>query len=315
MTLDSVENVELLRICTLVKMIELEKNRNNPEFTYNNELRSLYSNLFETLKNYNIKDVNIILNQLAQFSDFSEHIFNDTPQSIAEKYLGVAEDVLTDEQFNKVKHMFSSYITHPNNNKSTNSSDRTILAYLKQLQTLFKSGYSKKLSASQFKEFSRNFRDLSMCIGECKLEQAFNRNNQTISDMQISYDASDVSKPLYKIDLDLLDRSSKRSHTQLVEKASTSGFISTYPQNLCYSYLEANKYSQSSDELLTEEIIARKMSIFRDCSKNLEAMANCQLNILNNSIKVSVQMSTEPSKELPHQEAVPASVPSREELI
>ena len=132
----------------------------------------------------------------------------------------------------------------------------------------------------------------------CKLQQALDETEQSIMDMHISYEKLENSKSMYKIRLTLLDTASQTSYKTLTEKATTSGFISTYVQNLCYSYLEAKKYSLAEETLLDSNIITKQMDIFSDCYQKLKDMAKYKLNILSNdTIGVSSTATDEPSKE------------------
>ena len=89
-------------------------------------------------------------------------------------------------------------------------------------------------------------------------------------------------------------------HIQLLPKEPTlPGYISTYFQNLCYSHLEAQKYSTKSEDLLDSSIITAKMNSFEECYRKLKDMTKYKLNILhNNTIAPSAVAADEPSKDL-----------------
>ena len=120
---------------------------------------------------------------------------------------------------------------------------------LENLHMLIKKANPKSMSTSQFKDFSNQFRNLTYTLGRQKFQQYFDTKNQTIQNMQISYNANQNKKSTYQTDFTLLDSASQESHITLEEAASTSGFTSTYYQNLCYAYLEANKYSNINENL------------------------------------------------------------------
>jgi len=112
--------------------------------------------------------------------------------------------------------------------------------------------------------------------------------------MQITYIAEPDQKPIYKTTINL----SNGDEQSIEGPASTSGFTANYYQNLCYSYLESNKFANINEDLLNSEIILEKMSTFKDCYTKLEQlMQKCKITIANNSIFYSSESEIEPEKE------------------
>lgn len=320
MDLYSPKDKILLKNCIVIKLKYLElaagkTNENVPETE--NEI-SYYSNIYEILKSDNtellistIKDS--IDKQL--FVEFNKNILTKPAKDLAEEHVNLTKNlmkennVFSEEKFEELKKAFykeneylipekksDEYEEEPeiiNTNHLTNDMQNC----LDNLNHLIRRFNPKTMSISDFKQFAEQLKNLTFDLGKQKFQQYFDTQNQTIKDMKISYSTTKMQKPVFKTDFTLLDSDSGQSNLIIEESASNSGFTSTYYQNLCYTYLEANKYSFIDDDLLDTNMIYNTTHNFKECCKKLEDMATkCKITISNNSIFYSSESEIEPSE-------------------
>lgn len=81
--------------------------------------------------------------------------------------------------------------------------------------------------------------------------ESVNSNNifcgkhQKITNMQIHYAKDANSNLTYQTDFDLIDFQKQESHLTLSEPVNKSTNVTSYYQNLCFSYLSAKKFSRN----------------------------------------------------------------------
>lgn len=327
MDLHSPQDRILLKNCIVVKIkqLHLAMHKPNADFSSAKKAIDYYSKLKELLESDNTENLIATLNtsiDSADYLNFNQYILSTPAKDIASDYLDLTKSLLlengvyTDENFKKLKNAFL------NGNENLSSSEKTrnlndleeehepetsayvtkeIQEILDKLKEIFAKNHPKTMSGTDFKNFASQFKDLTKKLGICALQPNFDKTNQTLQDMQIFYEKTAELTPLYKVDLTLCDNTShKLSHMTLTERANVSGYISTYFQNLCYSYLEAQKYATKSEEFLNDSsIIINKMNSFAECHTKLKDMTKCKLNILpNHTITPSAVATDEPSKDL-----------------
>lgn len=318
MDLHSPQDKTLLKNCIVVKLQQLKLTQKEPTLENIDEI-SYYENLYQVLKDDDTDILLSILNDTEKYNAFNQHILLASAKDIANDYLDLTKSLLlennvySDENFEKLKKAFL------NGNENLSSSDKTknlneleeepeISTYvtkemqelLDKLSELFKENHPKSMSGADFKNFTSRFKDLTKKLGICALQSNFDGAKQTIQDMQIFYEQPTELAPVYKVDLTLCDNTTQKlSHSTLTERANASGYISTYFQSLCYSILEAQKYSTKSEDLLDSSIITNKMNSFAECYRKLKDMTKCKLNILpNNTVAPSAMAADEPSRDL-----------------
>lgn len=302
MKLNTLEDLTLFRNCTILKIIELQSQNSDPE------LINKYSELLELSKSGDIENVREKLNSLIdEVSDFCKSFSDDTPvRDIAKNYKSLAKKILSQEQYEKIEDSFLPYSSDLNNQTyeeepeeqiSSDYSTAYMKRFLQKLHHLVHAHNPKTMSVSNFKNFATQFRDITLALGISKFQQYFDTQNKTIKDMKISFAVTPSQRPVYQTDFILSDSNSQQSHLSLEEPASTSGFSSTYYQNLCYSYLEANKYALIDENSLDPNIIPEKIATFRECYKKLdEMMKKSKITISNRSIIYSSESNIEPTE-------------------
>lgn len=322
MNLDSTQDIILLRNCIVIKINKLKLDMTNPNIDFLATKTALdnYTKLLEHLNNSDSENViNILHNsiQTEDFSQFSKHILSTPSKEIAQEYIDLTEELMknnnsySEEKFKELKTAFykgnehlnpdnkilDEYEEEPESNQFSTHLTEDMKISLDTLNKLIKQNHSKSMSPTQFKNFVSQFKDIVKLLGISKFQQYFNEKNQTITDMNIFYDTDEYSRTVYKTDFTLADRTSQESHVTLQEPASKSGFISNYYQNLCYSYLEADKYSKIDENALSADTISDKMNTFKECYKKLEEMmSKCKITISNNSLFYLSESEIEPTE-------------------
>jgi len=312
MDLSSAKDKILLKNCIVVKLqqLELEKNKPNADFlSIINEI-SYYENLNQVLKDDDIETLTAILNNTdsnKNYIDFNKLVLSTPASEMAKEYLDLTKNMMkennaySDEKFEEVKKAFykgnedlittSSYKSleeEPEINNSTKYLNNDINSCLSNFEDLFKSSNPKTIE--QFREFCISFRELTKKLGFLKLQQTYDEYNEKITNMNIrNYILN--SKPVYEIALTLEDNSHNKRETAITKIATKSGYISNYYQSLCYSYLEADKYCSYD---IHPDAIFSKMQTFKNCYNYLKDMANYKFD--KNFIP-STQGSCKPSKD------------------
>lgn len=305
MKLDSEKNLRLLRNCIIIELIESAVNK-----TYKEDLYQTYANLFELCKKGDFDTVRSqIYSQNGVLTNFSKYILETPEQEISQNYRNLAEHILNMEQFEIAKQGFditnTSYTQNfeeledePEKNHFSNHSTEVMQKSLNELKELFYQHSPHTMSVQQFKSFCERFKTLTYTLGKNKFQQYFDTKAQTIQEMQISYNTANNQKTIYTMDFTLSDSSFQESHLTLQTPASNSGFAQTYFQNLCYSYLEADKYTKLDENSLNSHIISSKMNDFKECYNKLnEMVTNCKITISGNSIFYSSESEIEPTEQ------------------
>lgn len=289
----------LLKNCIVVKLQQLKLAKETPAIK--DEI-SYYENIYEILKADDTETLMLTLKDPTfkeAYRSFNEHILSTPAKDIAQEYIDLTKSfilkncVYDEEKFKQLKAAFykgnedllsktpEEYEEEPEQNHSSNHLTKAMETSLNQLKNLMRQN-PKTMSGSQFRNLAGQFRDLTLDLGKRKFQQYFDKNGQTIIEngMQISYDTSNPLKPTYTADFTLLDNAtSQQTHLNIAEPTSKS----TYFQNLCYSYLEADTYANIDESLLDTDIISGKMNDFRNCYEKLdEMMKRCEITITDN---------------------------------
>lgn len=329
MNLNSSKDKILLKNCIVLKLKELNIKLSNQinhsisssEIADTENSISYYTNLYEILKSDDSETLIATLDNSLdddKFGTFSKSVRSLSAKDFSQEYIDLIKtlmeenQVYSDEKFDELKKAFykGNEDLNPDNNKTSletyeeepeqknmpNYLTDDMKISLDKLNKLTKQN-STTMSASDFKKLSAQFRDITLVLGISKFQQSFDEQGKTIEDMNISYDTTQNEKSVYKADLKFSDSSSKESNLTITEPASTTGFSSTYFQNLCHSYLEANKYANIDESLLDSTIISSKMSNFRKSYEKLdEMMTKCKFTISNHYIIPSSESNIGPSE-------------------
>lgn len=291
MNLDSIEELTLLRNCTIIEIIKSQKN------TATQETINEFSELFEFLKAGDLEKVHAKLHSCksAEFSDFMTYFKKTSTTEIASHYLDLAKKLLSPERFKKIESQFKPQAFEQESPSWYLTPE--MQSDLDKLHELIKQNNPRIISNDQFRSFAAQFRDITKSLGRSKFQQYFDEQNQNITDMQISYDSSQYDQTVYKTVFALQDSSTKKdSLMTITEPAPKSKFISNYFQNFCYAYLDSHKYANANDSLLDSEVISRKFNTYSECYKKLEEMLKCKINLLGDKVYFSSETTYEPDK-------------------
>lgn len=314
MDLYSPQNRILLKNCIIVKLKhlniklnQLENDSASSEKISNMEdMISYYANLYEILKVNDTQRLLATIHDTIQeenLADFNESVIKNSPSDIAQEYIDLTKslmeenDVYSTEKFEELERAFYKGNEHLlktvdyetleeepvlEQSQTTNYLTNEMKTSLHNLQELLEQNKnSNTMTPFGFKNFSLQLREFVKDLAKYKLEQAYEKKIQEDS-LEIEYD-NKTARPTYRIHLSLAE--SPTQVENLTVPASTSGFISTSFQNLCYTYLEAKKYSTTNETLLDSSIIATKMSAFRDsCNLLTETMSKFCFSISNGHI-------------------------------
>ena len=331
MDLTTQQDKILLKNCILVKIRQLEleldklKKKSTLLDTSNieNEI-SLYENLYQLLKADDTVGLQATLNHykntdsIRQFS--IEVLSNESPKEFAEKYVNLTKDLMheynvySDDDFESLKKAFyqgtnikysdtskdvKDLEEEPNHESNFVHSTPEEEEILTELSHLVKQAKTQHLTADEFKQLSAQFRDFTKLLGINKFQHFFDDKNKTVSDMDISYDTTTHKRPYYSTNLEITDNNGNITEINISEPASNSGFSSTYYQNLCYAYLEADKFANIDTGIIDSDIIASKATTFDNCYRKLEEMVlKCNMKIKDGRIFYHAKSSFEPSDEL-----------------
>lgn len=304
MDLNSLENIRLLRNCIAIEIRKIKAGENSESLEMQNKINN-YSNLFHLLIKEDPKSVLQI--QTGDLKKFSEYMLSTPPEEIFEKYINIVKQSMLEsnttydeEKFNEFKDaMYSDFEgnkqeqMHPDQNTGENLTSTNIMNDLKKL---FETHKSRSMSAAQFRDFSAQFKTLVRIFGKNKFQQYYEAFGQTVTDMQLSYDTTNHSKKAYQTTLTLSDKTGMTSRCTFNEPAPASLELAKPYQNLCYSYLEADKYSAIDTSLLDQTSIRKQMDTFTKCYKNLKEMAPLIIHIRDNKIIISGKSHCEVEK-------------------
>lgn len=321
MDLYSPQNRILLKNCIIIKLKQLNiklnqlENASTPknEFEDTENTISYYTNLYEMLKNDDTESLVTTIHDSMYEEEFNKRIMNHSSKEIAQEYIDLTKSLIEEnyvysaEKFEELKRAFykgnehllktTSYATleeEPSSEASaiTNYLTDEMKISLNDLQELLEQNKNlNTITPFGFKNFSLQLKEITKNLTKYKLEQAYEKKIADES-FAIEYDHK-TARPTYRIELALTETPTQIEH--LVVPASTSGFISTPFQNLCYTYLEAKKYSTTSENLLDSSIITQKMLAFRDSCKLLsKTMSDSCFTISNGHIIPKAHASYEP---------------------
>ncbi len=256
MDLHSPKDKILLKNCIVVKLnqLRLEENKPNADVSAIMDEISYYENLRQILM---ADDTELLISTLNHsiskdsYIKFNKHILTVSPKELAKEYIELTKSLMLEnnvysiEKFEELKQAF-----YKGNENLAESSQNVLTEEEKKqmanIDLLFQQHQSAPLSALQFKTFATQLRDLIKQLGINKFQKSFDKTGKQIVDMQISYDTSEFSKPVYKTDFSLLDLEHQLTHEFVHAPASRSGFTSNYYQTLCYTYLEADKCTRNT---------------------------------------------------------------------
>lgn len=292
MDLTSKKDILLLRNCVSLHLRDLTLE----PYKLNNEKISeieKYKLLLSYLNEQKIDEAQNILNNLddknfSNFEHISSRVLSTNVLETLKKHLQDLQ-IYSESDFEKIKTVF-----YKGNEDLLESENMDYNDCLKQLENLINRNNPKRMTSTQFIEFSESFKKLSKLFGISKFEEYFDTKNQKIVDMEISNDTPSIYKTLFS----LKDEKNNLSDFIIEEPASSTKFISNYYQNLCYSYLEADKCSKMNEKQITTAFICEKMNDFNECFLKLKDMSKYKIEIFgNNMIRFTSETSIEPIPE------------------
>lgn len=327
MDLSTQENKVLLKKCIKVMLFQLkfeqeQKDKFEISSTDIEEEIKLYEQMEKLIES---DDTDSLINTLKKYQKIdsisklsSSVLSNRSSVDLADEYLNSMKNFLikcetySEEYFNKFKTAFLSGTNIESDmtkdiNKLEEEPSHEVQnitpkekELLGKLYGLVKMPSGNNLSTSKFKQLAFQFGDLTKQLGICKFQHSFDEEKKNILDMNISFNSSKYQKPVYLTVFDLEDTQNKeRSNVTVYEPASISGFSSTYYQNLCFAYLEANETSKLDESKINSDLISQKMSTFSNCYENLQSMIlKCNLQIKNGHVFQIAESSYVPSPEL-----------------
>lgn len=301
MDLNSLENIRLLRNCIAIEIQKIQDSDNSESLEVQNKINN-YTNLFHLLIRADAE--NVLQSQIGDLAELGAYMLSTPPKEILEKYTTIVKQSMLEtntydeKKFNRFKDAF--YADYKENKKECQQPspniDGNLTSTMNDFQKLFESHKSYTMSAAQFRDFSVDFKNLVRTFGKNKFQQYFEAFGQTITDMQISYDTTNYSKKTYQTTLTLSDTTGMTSRCAFKETAPASLDLAKPYQTLCYSYLEADKYSAIDTSLLDQASIRKQMDTFTKCYKNLKDMVPLIINIRDNRIIISRESDCEVEK-------------------
>lgn len=293
MDVNSPENAKLLRNCIAIicHMLEGRSDSKSPEIQ--NKIQN-YLKLSQLLTSENAEA--LLKKQTENLTDFSTYMLSTPVKDILKKYTDLtkqsmlASDSYDEEKFNRFKKNFyagfEKYLDSPKGQEPIPSQYCTssMKTDLQTLDYLFQANKAPFMSLPQLKDFSAQFRDAVKSLGQHKFQQHFDTVGKTIVNMQISSEQSKNSQAIYSVDLSLLDGQNQLSEASFRESEPAFQSFATDFQNLCYAYIEGDKFANLSLEENPStndysSVIKQQMQIFQECYKKLEKMSHLKLNI------------------------------------
>ncbi len=301
MDLNSLENIRLLRNCIAIEIQKIQDSDNSESLEMQNKINN-YTNLFHLLIRADAE--NVLQSQIGDLAQLGTYMLSTPPKEILEKYTNIVKQSMLDtntydeKKFNRFKNAF--YADFKENTKEQQqpnpNTDGNLTSTMNDFQKLFENHKPYNMSPSQFRDFSAQFKHLVSAFGKDKFQQYFDPFGQTVTGMQISYDTTNHSKKTYQTTLTLLDSTGMKSSRAFRETAPASLELAKPYQNLCYSYLEADKYSAIDTSLLDQTSIKKQMDTFTKCYRNLKDMVPLIINIRDNRIIISGKSDCEIEK-------------------
>ena len=142
---------------------------------------------------------------------------------------------------------------------------------LKNIKSLLQKNRPNTTDAYNFKAMSKEYKKNIKTIGIRKLQEAF---DDPIEDIDITSDVNEESMPFYQTTIHFETGSDK----VITEPKSKT----TYFHTLCDSYLAADKYANSSPNLIKQETIQTQIDSYHDSYIQLKEMAKCKFNMIPN---------------------------------
>lgn len=309
MDLNSIENQKLLRNCLAVKIkiLQQDLDKSNIDSVSKQKELNYYTQIYQ---NFIMGNFEAVVYMLESTPD-GKHILLTSPKDLACEYIDLVKNIMENsspEKFEKFKqaflegneslnanHQTYEYEEEPEENSISDYLTEDMKNYLHKLEKLVS---HKILTPSQFRNFATQFRDITKILAHSKFQQSFDKLGKTITQMDILYEKNETNIPIYKTNFTLLNANSYEEYLTLSEPAPQSGFISTYYQSICYSYLEADKCSKKNDFSLDANTISNQMTIFKKCYTNLTDMSKCEFKIVNGKIIPLDHRNYEPSLEI-----------------
>ena len=301
MNLDSIEALTLLRNCTILEIIKLQKAKKQQTSEVSENALDEFNNLFLASKKGDSLQTLIQINssKSPEFADFISYFFKTSAPDISKHYLGLAESILTTEQFEKIKSQFKQHI-EPEIEQSAQQEPTyltpNIQSALNELNTLIKQNNPKVTSPTQFKTFSTQYRDLTKFLIQSKFQQYFDTQGKQISNMQLLYDTAQSDRTVYKTIIQLLDSSAQSTEVTIKEPAPASNSVANYYQNACYAYFKGHSCSQLDESLLDQNIMTGIWNDLSGCYPKLAEMSKNKVVFLGNKPFFSSETSYEPEK-------------------
>lgn len=290
----SLEDIKIVRDCIAIEIKKIQSDPNLDKVTVQHKINE-YTFLFHDLIKNAENAQSILQNQTNDLKEFCQYILSTPKKDLLVQYTEttklamIQSNTFSQEKFDKFKETFWNGFKELNSENNFEEEPEAeipsihLTDYMKanseMLDELLKNNKQQNLSPHQFKNFSLKFKETTKLLGISKFQQYFDQLNKKIFDMYISYDNSDAAKLLYKTDFTLLEHDSTQSHLSLTETIPGLPELSDFYQNLCFSYLEADKFSKIDENKLNNEIIRNQMNIFSKCNKKLKEMLNWKINL------------------------------------
>lgn len=287
------KDILLLRNCMILQLRSLNLIPNKLDSETSLEIEK-YKEIVELLNNHEIKDIDEKLNNLndKNFSNISKISPSVLAINTLENFKKQLKDLqlYSEDEFEQIKAVF-----YQGNEDLRESENMNYMDCLKQLENLIRKNNPRKMTSLQFIEFSEKFKSLSKNFGINKFQEYFSNQNKKIVDMEIANDINENGNFLYRTTFSLIDFNQYLSKFIIEEPAPSSIVIANYYQNLCYSYLKADKCSKMDETKITNSQICENMNIFSECFQKLKDMSNYKINIFGkNMIRFSGESSIQP---------------------
>ncbi len=322
MDVNSPENARLLRNCMAIEYHRL-KGRSDCETP---EIKSKIQNYLRLYQILTAENAEILLQtQTDNLADFSHYMLSTPPKDILKKYTDLTKQSMIDSncydkaKFQTFKNNFYADFEKDSEKapeaKHSQYCTSNMKTDLQTLDYLFQANKASFMSLEQLRDFSGQFRDAVKNLGQHKFQQHYDTVGKKIMDMQISSEQQKKSQATYIVDLSLLDGQNQLSKETFQDTAPAFQSFATDFQNLCYAYLEGDKFANlpleenpSTNDY--SSVIKEQMKIFQECYQKLEKTAHLKLNI---SPQGKVIFSAETSYESERETDIACDAPTIED--
>lgn len=307
MNLNSTKDFILLSNCISVQIRTLKSQNNLSE---NNDTLTEYTKILNIFKEKKSPQeaVKLLTNsENENCKQFLNYFLSSPADQIVKEHLDMVERLLINtniytqtELQEKLSELTKAFLKGGNENlnpyKKNNNTLKTNQELITKLNKLLDKKSSRQTSASDFIEISKDFEKLTLELNQNMFQQYFDTQEQKISNVEILQDIDENSNPIFKTTFHLNDKNSKSSTLTLQEPARDKINIMDDYQLLCYTYLEAKKYAESSVENLDSNTIYTKMNTFKECKTKLVNMQKNKINIAGGRAIFSAEANIDPKE-------------------